>query len=178
MKIWSSEHVFEHSWETVVKAALQKYPNPINPSVTGVDVVERRLVDGHKLKTHRLMQSQWQMPGWIARVLGGNRTCFGSEHSCIDARARTMTMQSRNLTFSNLLSIDERLVYRPHPEDPAGKTQLTQEAVITVQQMPLVDYMESMLFNTINTNAHKGRMAIEFVIERMQQNSQLPKLQS
>jgi len=177
MKIWSSEHVFEHSWETVVKAALQKYPNPLSPNVTGVDVVERRIVDGHKLKSHRLFQTQWQVPGWISRVLGGNKVCFGSEHSTIDARERTLTLKSRNLTFSNMLSIDERLVYRPHPDNPRGKTQLTQEAVITVQQMPLVDYMESLLCNTINANAHKGRQAIEFVIERMQQGSTLPQLQ-
>ncbi|KAF3824581.1 hypothetical protein GH733_009915 [Mirounga leonina] len=35
MKIWTSESIFDHPWETVTTAAMQKYPNP--PSVVGVD---------------------------------------------------------------------------------------------------------------------------------------------
>ncbi|CAH1644913.1 unnamed protein product [Spodoptera littoralis] len=31
MKIWTSEHTFNHPWETVAQAAWRKYPNPITP---------------------------------------------------------------------------------------------------------------------------------------------------
>jgi len=172
MKIWSSEHVFDHPWETVAKAAVQKYPNPLNTNVTGIDVVERRIDSLQRIRSHRLIQTTWHVSLWIARLLGGNRTCLGSEHSCIDRAQRRMSLQSRNLTFSNVVSIDERLTYTPHPSEPERKTLLQQEAIITVgQHMPLIDYLESLVFNTINTNAHKGRQAIEFVIERMQQST-------
>jgi hypothetical protein len=33
MKIWSSEHIFNHTWDNVVKAALQKYPNPVSLTI-------------------------------------------------------------------------------------------------------------------------------------------------
>ncbi len=66
MKIWTIEHVFDHSWDYVVMAALRKYPNPMNPSVIGVDCVDR-IIDNGILKSHRLLISEWNLPSWIAK---------------------------------------------------------------------------------------------------------------
>ncbi|KAJ8972072.1 hypothetical protein NQ317_019701 [Molorchus minor] len=63
MKIWTSEHTFNHPWETVATAAWRKYPNPHNTAVIGTDVIERRVVDG-VLHTHRLVSSIWYFPKW------------------------------------------------------------------------------------------------------------------
>jgi hypothetical protein len=165
MKIWSSEHVFNHSWDSVIKAALQKYPNPLNPNVIGIDVVDRKVEDG-QIKSHRLMASRWGVAPWIAKLMGGNKTVYASEHSHIDAKAKTLTMHTRNISCNNILSIDEKLLYSVHPED-SSKTLLQQEAVITVKNVPLTDYLENKLETTINSNADKGRQAIEFVIHKL-----------
>ena len=58
------------------------------------------------------------------------------------------------------MSIDERLSYTAHPEDPS-KTLLTQEAVVTVRGVPLSSYLEGFLANTISLNANKGRQVLE-----------------
>ena len=68
MRIWGSEHTFNHSWDTVVTAALRKYPNPHNTSVKGVDVIDRSIDDQGRLKSHRLMITNWGMPTWVAKV--------------------------------------------------------------------------------------------------------------
>ena len=52
MKIWTSEHVFNHSWEAVTQGQWQKYPNPHNNAVLGTDVVDRRVENG-VLHSHR-----------------------------------------------------------------------------------------------------------------------------
>lgn len=57
-------------------------------------------------------------------------------------------------------------MYSTHPED-ASKTLLQQETVITVKNVPLNDFLETKLHSTINSNAQKGRQAIEFVIHKM-----------
>lgn len=77
MKIWSSEHTFNHSWDNVVKAALQKYPNPLTPGVIGVDVVDRIHENG-VIKSHRLMMTQWSVAPWISKLLGNNNIKYGS----------------------------------------------------------------------------------------------------
>jgi len=167
MKIWSSEHVFNHPWENVVKAAMQKYPNPLNPSVVGVDVIDR-VIDHEKatIKSHRLLTTNWAMSPWISKIIGGNRTCYASEHSCIDLEKKELSLWSRNLTLKNVLNVDEKLTYSIHPEN-GEKTLLRQEATITVRNVPLIDHLEAMIVSSINGNAQKGRMAIEFIIKQM-----------
>ena len=58
MKIWTSEHVFNHNWDAVVTSQFRKYPNPHNTAVLGTDVYDRR-VDPETgiLHSHRIITS-------------------------------------------------------------------------------------------------------------------------
>ena len=58
MKIWTSEHIFNHNWDTVVQSQFRKYPNPHNTAVLGTDVYDRRVdpVTG-VLHSHRIITS-------------------------------------------------------------------------------------------------------------------------
>ncbi|BES88515.1 PRELI-like family [Nesidiocoris tenuis] len=165
MKIWTSEHTFNHPWETVAQAAWRKYPNPMNPAVIGTDVVEREVVDG-VLHTHRLVSSKWGLPSWVLRLIGPANICYASERSVVNPTEKVMTLKTRNLTFGRYVAVDEMVKYTPHPVD-TNKTLLTQEAVVTVQGVPLNSYMEDLLTNTIMSNANKGRQAIEWVIDKI-----------
>nr|KAF6423439.1 PRELI domain containing 3B [Rousettus aegyptiacus] len=137
MKIWTSEHVFEHPWETVTTAAMQKYPNPMNPSVVGVDVLDRHVDPSGKLHSHRLLSTEWGLPSIV-----------------------------KSISFTNMVSVDERLIYKPHPQDPE-RTVLTQEAIITVKGVSLSSYLEGLMASTISSNANKGREAMEWVIHKL-----------
>lgn len=79
---------------------------------------------------------------------------------------REMTLKTINLTFCRYIAVDETLKYVPHPTD-SSKTLLKQEAVVTVQGVPLTNYMEDILTNKISLNAGKGRQAIEWVIGKI-----------
>ncbi|XP_057253420.1 PRELI domain containing protein 3A isoform X1 [Pezoporus wallicus] len=176
MKIWSSEHVFGHPWDTVIKAAMRKYPNPMNPCVVGVDVLDRTLDNQGRLHSHRLLSTEWGLPSIVKAILGTSRTLtYIEEHSVVDPVEKKMELCSTNITLTNLVSVDERLVYRPHPENPE-KTVLTQEAIITVKGISLSSYLESLMANTISSNARKGRDALEWVISKL--NTELEELKS
>lgn len=165
MKIWTSEHVFSHPWETVTQAVWRKYPNPHNTAVVGTDVLDRHVENG-VLHTHRLISSRWGLPSWAQKILGADRICYGYEHSEVNPSEKTMTMRTRNLTFSNTVSLDERLVYSPDPTDNE-KTVLHYETIVTVMGVPLSSYMENYLLNSITKNSFKGRDALEFVISKI-----------
>lgn len=172
MKIWTSEHVFNHPWETVAQAAWRKYPNPINTAVIGTDVVERRVVDG-VLHTHRLVSSKWYFPQWAQKLIGSPNVCYASEQSTVDPAKKLMTLKTINLTFGSFLSVYETLSYVPHPTDPE-KTLLKQEATVQVEGVPLNRYMEDVLTKNISTNAGKGRQGLEWVIGKL--NSEVKEL--
>lgn len=164
MKVWMSEHIFNHPWETVASAAWRKYPNPITPSVLGTDVIDRKIVNG-VLHTHRLVSSQWGFPRWTKPLIGDANICYASERSEVDPANRQMVLKTRNLTFYNYITVDETVTYTPHPQD-VNKTLLTQEAVVKVHGVPLTHCMEDLLTSKISFNAGKGRQAIEWVIDK------------
>ncbi|XP_019566929.2 PRELI domain containing protein 3A isoform X3 [Rhinolophus sinicus] len=134
---------------------MRKYPNPMNPCVMAVDVLERS-VDCHgRLHSHRLLSTEWGLPSLVRAILGTSRTLtYIKEHSVVDPVKKKMELCSTNITLTNLVSVNERLVYTPHPENPE-MTVLTQEAIITVKGISLGSYLESLMANTISSNAKK-----------------------
>lgn len=72
---------------------MRKYPNPMNPCVMAVDVLERS-VDCHgRLHSHRLLSTEWGLPSLVRAVSpqllapAGTRTtpadtCFTRLHLC------------------------------------------------------------------------------------------------
>ncbi|XP_043973822.1 PRELI domain containing protein 3A isoform X1 [Gambusia affinis] len=188
MKIWSTEHIFSYPWETVIKAAMRKYPNPMNPNVVGVDVLDRSLDSEGRLHSHRLLSTEWGLPSIVRAILGTNHTqTYVKEHSIVDPEVKKMELCSTNITLTNLISVDERLVYTPHPENPEVRkircdicrdvtmtmfdpclllsTVLTQEAIITVKGVSLSSYLEGLMVRSMSANARKGWDAIEWVIQ-------------
>ncbi|XP_049608915.1 PRELI domain containing protein 3B [Syngnathus scovelli] len=167
MKIWASEHIFNHPWETVTKAAMQKYPNPMNPNVFGVDVLDRRVDTEGRLHSKRLLSTEWGLPAIAKSIIGLTRTCtYVQEHSVVDPTQKIFELKSTNISFTNLVSVDEKLTYKPHPQD-ADKTVLTQEALISVKGVSLSSYLEGLMANSMSVNAGKGREAMEWVIRRL-----------
>lgn len=47
---------------------MRKYPNPMNPNVIGVDVLERNLDEGGRLHSHRLLSTEWGLPAIVRAV--------------------------------------------------------------------------------------------------------------
>jgi len=166
MKVWSQEHVFDHPWHAVVEAAWRKYPNPLKPEVVGLDVVDRKVDANGILKTNRVITTEWHIPTWVSKLIGLRNPSHSYERSEVDLKQRHMTLQTRNLNCTNFVSVDEKLVYRPDPEN-AEKTLLEQSAVVSIRGIPLIDYMENLLASTMSNNANKGRQAMEWVIENL-----------
>ncbi|XP_076470409.1 PRELI domain containing protein 3B-like [Babylonia areolata] len=171
MKFWTSEHTFDHPWETVVTASWRKYPNPHNPAVIGLDVVDRSVDQQGVLHSHRLLSTAWGLPGWVTKLIGMDRVCYASEHSQVDPGKRTFTLKTRNITFCNVVTINEVLSYFPDPQD-SSKTILHQEAMVSVRGLPLRNKMESLMTDTISRNAGKGRVAMEWVIQALKTEAQ------
>ncbi|KYM80730.1 Protein slowmo [Atta colombica] len=103
MKIWTSEHTFDHPWETVAQAAWRKYPNPMVPSVIGADVIDREVVNG-VLHTHRLVVStQWGFPKWTQALIGYANLCYASERSEVDPVNKQMILRTHNTIYEKFL---------------------------------------------------------------------------
>ncbi|XP_062501033.1 PRELI domain containing protein 3B-like [Corticium candelabrum] len=168
MKIWSTEHIFGHTWEQITMAAWQKYPNPMNPNVVGTDVLERHVDDRGVLHSHRLLTTaKWSVPRFVTSFLGIDEYCHVYEYSTVDPKSKLMTLRSVNLSLSGLMTVHETLKYQQHP-DNSEKTLLTQEARIDATSLlGAPGYFEGLVADGFTTNAAKGREAIEWVCKKI-----------
>ncbi|EFO25006.1 hypothetical protein LOAG_03479 [Loa loa] len=170
MKFWTSEHVFDHPWDTVAHAAWRKYPNPMNCAVIGIDVLEQHpLVDG-SLRSERIIQSHFPIPAWVTKLTGFSGTQYSYEMTEINPAKKVMTLITRNMNAGRFLRVDERLLYKPDPYNK-DRTILQQEAAVNVDLPAFADYCEKMFLNIYETNAEKGRKGLEWVIGQFNSSS-------
>nr|XP_020137870.1 PRELI domain containing protein 3A isoform X7 [Microcebus murinus] len=88
-----------HPWDAVAQAAMRKYPNPMNPSVVGVDVLERRVDGRGRLHSLRLLSTEWGLPALATAILGTSRTLtYIQERSVVDPVEKKMELSSTNIT--------------------------------------------------------------------------------
>ncbi|KAI8384629.1 PRELI-like family-domain-containing protein [Radiomyces spectabilis] len=168
MKLFKSVHEFNYEWSLVSAANWQKYPNENCPHVRHVDVLNR-WVDPETgiLTTERLITVEQNVPSLIRKILGGGTTQYVREISIIEPKDKILTMKSINLTMNNLLSVEETIVYREHPEHKQ-KTQFTQQAAITAGSLVSRwgNVIEEFSLKRFQQNAAVGREGFNKVLER------------
>jgi len=171
MKVFASNCTFNYSWDEVSTANWRKYCpwNDKATHVTAVDTLSRRVdPDTGILRTERLITCQQSAPQWVVSLLGGNTTSHVYEVSYVDPAAKKVTMCSTNLTFSNLLSCRETVVYQPSSLDPLKKTDFSQDARITALcggWQKIRTKIEDASVERFRENAKRGREGFEAVLE-------------
>ncbi|KAF3760612.1 hypothetical protein M406DRAFT_19728, partial [Cryphonectria parasitica EP155] len=168
MKVFSSSHTFNYSWEEVSTANWRKYCpwNHKSTHVTSVDTLARHVdpVTGI-LRTERLITCKQSAPEWIKALIGAGDESHVFETSYVDPTGRTVTMVSWNLTWSNVLNCQETVVYRP--VNGGTQTAFEQEARITAVcggWQRIKNKIEDFSVCRFRDNAIKGKEGFEAVL--------------
>lgn len=108
------------------------------------------------------------MPQWVLSLFGGDNTSHVYEVSYVDPATKKVTMCSTNLTWSNVLSVRETVIYQPSSADPLAKTDFKQDAKITALcggWQKIKTKVEEASVERFRQNAQKGREGFEAVLE-------------
>lgn len=100
--------------------------------------------------------------------IGDQNTSYVFEVSYVDPAAKTVTMCSSNMTWSNLLSVHETVVYKPSPTSPNTQTQFQQRAEIAALcggWQKIKNKVEEATVDRFAQNAAKGKEGFEMVLE-------------
>lgn len=168
MKLYSSTQEFDYSWEEVSTGNWRKYCDWNNKSthVIGVDTLSRTLDPSTNiLRTERLITCKQNAPQWVRSFLGSQDTSLVYEVSYVDPAAKKVTMCSQNMTWSDLLSVQETVVYRP--SQVVGKTVFEQQAKIIALcggWQKIKNTIEDVTVERFRQNAAKGREGFERVL--------------
>jgi hypothetical protein len=168
MKVFSNECTFDYSWEEVSTANWRKYCpwNDKSTHVIAVDIVSRQVDPATGiLRTERLITCKQTAPKWLAALMGGTETSHVLETSYVDPESKKVTMVSSNITWSNILSVQETVVYQPLS---GTQTQFVQDAKITALcggWQKLKNAVEEATVTRFSENARKGKEGFEAVLE-------------
>lgn len=173
MRLFSHEYTFPHPWPTVTAASWQKYPNPEwTPHVTNVDYLSRDIDSHGRLVTERLLTCQQAIPTFFTRLFGVH-DCPASivyERSVVDPSTKEMVLETRNLSFSHLMVVEETCRYSPDPFNAHNSTSFSQECRIkSVHGWSwIAGHIEDFCLSRFQLNAQRGRRALEDAIKKGQ----------
>ena len=88
------------------------------------------------------------------------------EDSVINVRERTYEMNTTNLTFSNLIKIDEKCFYSVSNRNPRWTT-LRQTGCVTAHMGVLSGSVEEYCADTASKNSKTGRQIMEEAIHKV-----------
>jgi hypothetical protein len=97
--------------------------------------------------------------------MGGSDTSHVFETSYVDPASKKVTMTSSNITFNNIISVHENVVYQPLS---STRTQFVQDAKITALcggWQKVKNAVEDASVKAFADNATKGREGFERVLE-------------
>lgn len=166
--VFSSNHTFNYSWDEVSTANWRKYCpwNDKSTHVTGVDTLSREVDPATGiLRTERLITCKQSAPEWIKALIGAGDESHVYECSYVDPANKTVTMVSWNLTWSNVLNVQETVTYKPLNEH---QTQFGQSAQITALcggWQRIKNKIEDFSVCRFKENAIKGKEGFESVLE-------------
>ncbi|KAL9097200.1 MAG: hypothetical protein Q9165_000627 [Trypethelium subeluteriae] len=173
MKFFDSSYDLDYSWEEVSTANWRKYCpwNDKSTHVVAVDTLSRHL-DARTgiLRTERLITCKQSAPKWLQPFLGGTEYSHVYETSYVNPGAKKVTMCSTNMTWSDLLSVRETVVYRPSrgSSNSIEKTRFEQHAQITALcggWQKVRNGIEQFTLERFGQNAKRGKEGFEAVLE-------------
>lgn len=174
MRVFSSNYTFDYSWDEVSTQNWRKYCpwNKYSTHVIAVDTLSRHVDPSTGiLRTERLITCAQSAPDWIVAIFGGCPTSYSYETSYVDPIEKRVTMCSTNLSWANVLSVRETVVYQPdesRSEPGHERTKFEQEARITALAggwKKIKAKIEEASVEAFKENAKRGREGFEMVLE-------------
>lgn len=110
-KYYENSTVFHYNMEQVLQGFWRRYPNPYSSHVLTEDTVERKITKDGGLYSKRLLTKTNKIPKWGERFFRAKSVCI-IEESLVDLKSKTLTTYTRNIGFSKIMSVIEKVVYR------------------------------------------------------------------
>ncbi|XP_017267314.1 PRELI domain containing 1b [Kryptolebias marmoratus] len=169
VKYFCSKTEIKSTWDHVVSAFWQRYPNPFSTHVLTEDVVYRELTANHRLLTRRLLMKTNRLPRWAERFFpsGMSRSVYIVEDSIVDPVNRSLTTYTWNLNHTKVMSVEERCVFHDSAEQPAA-TQLKREAWISSSIFGFSKPIQEFGLARFKSNQMKAMKGLEFALSNLQ----------
>uniref|UniRef100_A0A1B6FJ75 PRELI/MSF1 domain-containing protein n=1 Tax=Cuerna arida TaxID=1464854 RepID=A0A1B6FJ75_9HEMI len=156
--------VLEHSWDQVAQAFWRRYPNPESMHVLSEDTLSREVRDG-KLYTKRLFTKTNVPPKWAERIIS-SRVVKILEESVVDPKEKQITTYTRNIGYTKVMNIVEKVVYKVSDED-ASLTVAERSAWVESKMFGFSRAIEAFGIDRFRKNTQKAVNGFSYVLNNM-----------
>jgi len=139
--------------------------------VLSEDVISRS-VEGPVLKTVRLISKTNKVPRWASKVLPSS-SGYVVEESHVNAKDKTIITYTRNITYTHLMTVDERCEYRVSPDSKVWML-LSRQAWVTSGIYGFSRAVESLGVERYKKNIKKSMKGLEYILTRMYIPEKIP----
>lgn len=140
VKFYSQSYTYDYPFPAVTLAYFLRYPNPYSTHVLSTDTIARDYDPStQRLTTIRLHLKRSKLPSAVLKILPrgflgasgtGESQSYILEKSVVDVREGWMKTESRNLEFTGVLSVVERVDFRrPSVASPREEWEGVENAV-------------------------------------------------
>jgi len=168
MKFFQTTSTFDYTWEQVAQAFWLRYPNPESSHVLSEDTIFREVRDG-KLYTKKLFTKTNSIPGWCERFVTNGRVVKILEESVVDPKTRQMRTHTRNLGYTSVMGVVERVTYKASED---GKTVAVRSATFDSNVYGFARALQAFGVERFKKNCVKAVHGYNFVLNRMFPRSQ------
>lgn len=163
-KYYETSTVFNFNWDQVAQGFWCRYPNPYSQHVLTEDTLERTVRDG-KLYTKRLLSKTNRAPKWAEHITNAKSVKIIEESIC-DPDKKTLTTYTRNVAFTKVMSVIEKVVYKCDDTEP-GKTIAIRSAWIDSQLFGFSRAIRAFGVERFKKNCHKMVSGFNIVLDSM-----------
>lgn len=163
-KYYETSTTFNFNWDQVVQGFWCRYPNPHSHHVLTEDTLERNVRNG-KLYTKRLLSKTNRVPKWAEHIFNAKSVKIIEESVC-DPDQKTLTTYTRNVAFTKVMSVIEKVVYKCDDAQP-GKTIAVRSAWIDSQMFGFSRAIRAFGVERFKKNCHKMVAGFNIVLDAM-----------
>ncbi|XP_050545944.1 PRELI domain-containing protein 1, mitochondrial-like [Daktulosphaira vitifoliae] len=117
VKFFENKNVFPFKWDQVVHGFWQRYPNPESKHVLSEDVLQREIRE-KCLHSIRMFTKTNKLPKWGECFIHNNVVRI-VEESIVDPTKKILTTYTRNIGYTNVMGVTEKVVYKVNEENPS-----------------------------------------------------------
>lgn len=164
MKFFENSTIFNYTWEQVAQGFWKRYPNPDSKHVLSEDTISREIKSG-KLLSKRLLSKTNNIPNWAKRFIHTSYV-YILEESIVDVKNKVLVTYTRNLGFTKVMSVTEKVVYKQSEENP-HKTEVLRYAWIDSQVRGFSRAICAFGYERFKKNSQKMVGGFNYVLQNM-----------
>ncbi|XP_028396980.1 PRELI domain-containing protein 2-like [Dendronephthya gigantea] len=168
VKVLSFNYIFKYSFDLVTQVYFKKYTSGYDKNVEEVWVVEENKDIEHNVDYIKRKGKCANIIPWSLQMFFCEPAIYFEEEIWFNRNEKKMTMYTRNVSFTELATLEERSVYKVSDEDDRWTT-FEQEGTITVNGIGWFNsFAEKCAATVFSYGANKGFGIMEELLKKLE----------